>query len=84
MLAEQGKEIKPDLDKPLMITTKLKMALATNPKTKSRFDKLSKSKRREYTDYIRAAKKQETRSRRIEKIMPMIIESVGLNDKYRK
>jgi uncharacterized protein YdeI (YjbR/CyaY-like superfamily) len=38
---------------------------------------------REYADYIASAKRADTRQRRIEKILPMIVAGVGLNDKYR-
>ena len=38
---------------------------------------------REYADYVAAAKRDETKQRRIDKILPMIAKGVGLNDKYR-
>ena len=42
------------------------------------------SQKREYAEYIIEAKKRETKIKRIVKIIPMIVEGKGLNDKYRK
>ena len=82
-LAEQGKEIKPNRNKPVNIPRELAQALAANPAAKKAYDLMSKSCRREYADHISDAKKTETKVRRIEKIMPMILKTEGLNDKYR-
>jgi uncharacterized protein YdeI (YjbR/CyaY-like superfamily) len=41
------------------------------------------SKQREYADYIAEAKREETKTKRIEKIKPMILKNIGLNDKYK-
>ncbi len=82
-LAESGKEIKPNRNKPLNIPVELVKALAANPKAKLAFDRMSKSCRREYAEYVSEAKKEETKLRRIEKIIPMMCESKGLNDRYR-
>ncbi|HEY5691381.1 MAG TPA: YdeI/OmpD-associated family protein [Cyclobacteriaceae bacterium] len=40
-------------------------------------------KQREYAEYINDAAKQETKARRLEKIISMISKGIGLNDKYR-
>lgn len=82
-LAEAGKEIRPNRNKPVNIPALLTNALMERPQAKQAFEKLSKSCRREYADYIAEAKREETKIRRIEKIIPMIIDSKGLNDKYR-
>ena len=50
---------------------------------KAAFDKLSPGKQREYTEYISSAKRDETKQKRIEKILPMIDAGIGLHDKYR-
>ncbi len=82
-LAEQGIEIKPNRNKPLNIPAELAKALAAKPKARKAFEALSKSCKREYTEYIYEAKKEETKLRRLEKIIPMILDSNGLHDKYR-
>ncbi len=38
---------------------------------------------REYTDHIASAKRDETKQKRIEKILPMLVAGKGLHDKYR-
>lgn len=48
------------------------------------FAKLSKSKQNEYLEYIVTAKREATKKSRIEKIVPMIQNGVGLNDMYKK
>ena len=45
---------------------------------------LSPGKRREYAEYIAEARREDTRNKRLEKIMPMILAGQGLNDRYRK
>lgn len=83
-VAESGKEVKPDRKKPVVIHPLLKSALAKNKKASASFDKMTLGCRREYADYINDAKKDETKIRRLAKIIPMIIEGGGLNDKYKK
>lgn len=47
------------------------------------FLKFSPYKQKEFLEYIVEAKREETKRSRIEKIKPMILENIGLNDKYR-
>ena len=82
-LARQGKSIKADRSKAVIVPPQLKQALSQNKRAKTAFDKLTKGKQREYADYIADAKRDETKVRRLEKIMPMIAGGLGLNDKYR-
>ncbi|HNP20115.1 MAG TPA: DUF1801 domain-containing protein [Fulvivirga sp.] len=77
-----GKMIKPE-KKPLVIPELLKEALASNPELSENFDSMSLSCKREHAEYITDAKKEETQRRRLEKIIPMIRDKKGLNDKYR-
>lgn len=79
-----GKEIKADTKKALVIPKELQDALDKNNKLEAHFQQFTKGKQREFTDYISEAKREETRLNRIEKIIPMIMGGVGLNDKYRK
>jgi len=82
-LQRQGKEIKPDRAKPVVVPPELAAAFAKNRKAKAAFDKLTIGKRREYADHVAEAKREDTRLRRVEKIIPMILEGGGLHDKYR-
>jgi uncharacterized protein YdeI (YjbR/CyaY-like superfamily) len=47
------------------------------------FSVFTPGKQYEFVEYIDAAKREETKLSRIEKILPMIREGIGLNDKYR-
>jgi uncharacterized protein YdeI (YjbR/CyaY-like superfamily) len=53
------------------IPAELSQAFSQNPQTETFFEGLSYSHRKEYVDYIKEAKKTETRSRRIEKTLAM-------------
>ena len=79
-----GRELKPQRKtKPVTIPKELKIALSTNSELKKTFKQLSPSHQREYCDYITEAKRDDTKQRRLEKIIPMIINGKGLNDKYK-
>jgi uncharacterized protein YdeI (YjbR/CyaY-like superfamily) len=79
-----GKEIKPQRQsKPVVIPEALESVFNTNTKLRLSFEKLTAGKQREYCEYITQAKRENTKQSRIEKITPMIIEGVGLNDKYK-
>jgi len=79
-----GKVIKPQRNtKPLVIPDQLQNELERNPKLKEKFEAFSLSHKREYANYILEAKKEETKQNRLTKIIPMILEEIGLHDKYR-
>ena len=61
----------------------LQAALSKRKELGEAFTALSPGKQREYAEYIAEAKQQATKSRRIEKILPMISAGLGLNDRYR-
>jgi uncharacterized protein YdeI (YjbR/CyaY-like superfamily) len=61
----------------------LKQALKESKKTLEAFNKLTPFKQAEYAEYIIEAKQDKTKRSRLEKILPMISEGIGLNDKYR-
>lgn len=77
-----GKEIKLE-KKPLVIPAELQHALNEDGILNQNFQDMSLSCRREYTEYIAEAKRDETKQKRLEKIIPMILNQVGLNDKYK-
>ena len=79
-----GKEIKPDRrKKEVIIPKELNNAFKSHSYLKSAFKKLSNYKQREYCEYISMAKREATKQTRLEKIMPMILNGVGLHDKYK-
>ena len=81
---KEGKEIQPERNKPLVMPEELERAFRKDPSLKDSFEALSPSKRREYAEYVGLAKLEETRRQRLEKVLPLILEGIGLNDKYRK
>lgn len=78
-----GKEIKVEKKKGLDIPELLQQALDSSPDLQEQFNSFSPYKQREYAEYIAQAKREATRESRLEKITPMILQGVGLNDKYR-
>lgn len=82
-LQKRGLEVKPARSKKLEIPPQLRTALAKNKRVNAGFEALTMGKQREYAEYIADAKREETKASRIAKIIPMIKEGKGLNDKYR-
>ena len=79
-----GKEIKPSrTKKELIIPVEFASELASNKELKKQFESLTNGKQREYADYISEAKRDTTKLKRLQKIIPMIINGVGLYDKYK-
>jgi uncharacterized protein YdeI (YjbR/CyaY-like superfamily) len=79
-----GKEIKPNRKKKeTIIPDELNAVLKSNKDLKLAFLSLSPYKQREYCEYISSAKRDATKQTRLEKITPMILQGVGLNDKYK-
>lgn len=79
-----GREIKPiRKTKEVIIPSELMNVLKSNANLNVSFQSLTPGKQREYCEYISEAKREATKQSRIEKITPMIIEGIGLNDKYK-
>jgi len=79
---ELGKEIK-STSTPLSIPQELNLILKNNSQLKFAFEELSSGKQKEYAEYISIAKRLETKNSPCEKIIPMILSGIGLNDQYR-
>lgn len=78
-----GKEIKPQKQKSVEIPEEMKVALDRSSKLKKAFSSLTPGKQKEYAQHIASAKQEKTRKSRLEKVTPMILSGIGLNDKYR-
>ncbi len=78
-----GKEIKPKRSKPIEVPTELGNAMRRRKGATAAFRALKPAQKRDYAEYIATAKREDTRTRRIEKILPMILAGKGLNDRYR-
>jgi len=79
-----GKEVKIDLNRGADIPPILERAFLEDEGLKSHFGELTPGRQREYAQYIADAKQKATKKRRLDKIIPMIRQGVGLNDKYQK
>ena len=82
-LQKQGLELKSARGQAVKIPPQLRSALSKNERANACFKALTKGKQCEYADYIADAKREETKVKRLKKIIPMIIAGKGLNDKYR-
>jgi uncharacterized protein YdeI (YjbR/CyaY-like superfamily) len=69
---KQGKEIKPDFNKPVIIPEELQSAFSNEPGLLEAFNSLSKSQKRQYTQHINQAKQLTTRERRLRKVIQLI------------
>lgn len=58
--------------------------LNKNKALKTALEQLTPFKQKEYWEYMATAKQEKTKVTRLEKIIPMILEGKGFNDKYRK
>ena len=70
--------------KAVIIPRDLDEELVKNNILKDAFSGLTPGKQREYCEYIASAKREDTKRIRLEKIKPMIMDGIGLNDKYKK
>lgn len=81
---KQGKELKPERNKTVVIPDELLEVFKEDKELKDCFARFTPGRQREFADYISSAKQTETRKARIQKIIPLILDNIGLNDKYRK
>jgi uncharacterized protein YdeI (YjbR/CyaY-like superfamily) len=61
----------------------LEKEFKNNNNLRTAFEKLTPGKQKEYIVYINEAKQETTKLKRLEKIKPMILQGIGLNDKYK-
>ena len=81
--AAAGKRVEPVPKPAPSIPELLASALAQDTDLRAAFDGLPAGKQREYAEHVAQAKREDTRQRRLAKILPMIKRGEGLNDRYR-
>ena len=81
---KNGKSISPSKNKPLTIAPHLLAILESDHLLHEKFNQFTLSKKREFSDYIAEAKREDTKTKRLEKIKVLILNGIGLNDQYRK
>jgi len=79
---KEGKSIKPT-KKARIVCAFLDTELESDKELSIAFEKFTPSKQNEFLEYIETAKQEKTKLARFEKIKPMILNNIGLNDKYR-
>lgn len=82
-LQASGKEVKPARNQPVAIPPELDKALQQDSAARNAFQSLTPGRQREYAQYIDEAKRDATKAKRLEKILPMIRDGLGLHDQYR-
>lgn len=82
-LAEAGKAVAPRRRGALVLPEELKAALAGDSEAADAFKALRPGQQREYAEHVGEAKREDTRLRRVDKVLPMIRSGSGLNDRYR-
>ncbi|MEO0901371.1 MAG: YdeI/OmpD-associated family protein [Bacteroidota bacterium] len=81
---KNGLEVKSERkSKSLVVPEILKTLLDGEETLKKTFREFSAYKQREFCEYLMEAKQETTKQKRLEKIVPLIKQGVGLNDKYR-
>lgn len=79
---KSGKVIKP-AKKEAVVSAEFQQELDKSPVLAKAFQQFSLSKQRAFQEYIEEAKRDQTKLSRMEKIKPMIMQNIGLNDKYK-
>lgn len=82
-IEKKGLKIQPEKFRELPIPDLLANELENNKTLKTRFEALTPGKQKEYIIYINEAKQENTKRTRLEKIKPMMLQGIGLNDKYK-
>lgn len=79
---EKGLAIKPE-KKAIVPSDYFNSELKTDSAFAEAFQKFTPFKQKEFIEYVDSAKQEKTKITRMEKIKPMVLSGVGLNDKYR-
>lgn len=82
-IEKKGLKISPEKFVAVPVAELLEKEFKNDKTLKTAFDKLSPGKQKEYIVYINEAKQEATKIKRLEKIKPMILQGIGLNDKYK-
>jgi len=78
-----GKMIKAVV-KSAKLPAELIAALDKDKKLAKAYETFSMGNKKDFCEYISSAKMEKTKLRRLDKILPMILEGEGLNDKYKR
>lgn len=82
-IEKKGLKIKPERFQPIPVPELLMNELKKDKILETKFEKLTPGKQKEYIVYINEAKQEQTKMNRLEKIKPIILQGIGLNDRYK-
>ena len=82
-IEKKGLKIQPEKFVAIPVAEELEKELKSDQTLKVAFEKLTPGKQKEYSIYINEAKQETTKLKRLEKIKPIILQGLGLNDKYK-
>lgn len=82
-LVRDNRRIAPRSRSTIPIPNELMRRLSSCSEARKAFESLRPAQKREYSEYIVSARRPDTKQRRIDKILPMILDGQGLNDRYR-
>lgn len=80
---KKGLKVKPEKFKMIEMPKLLADELDKDEILKDAFYQFTPGKQKEFMEYITYASQETTKLNRLEKIKPMILEKIGLNDKYK-
>ncbi|MGH1383445.1 YdeI/OmpD-associated family protein [Kordia sp.] len=80
---KEGKTVTFKKKEAVEIPEELTAVFTSDSTVQEAFHKLTNYKQKEYIEHIATAKRAATKQSRLDKIIPMILEGKGLNDKYR-
>lgn len=82
-IEKKGLSIPPSKFTPVPVPDLLRNEFKKNKSLQEKFKNLTPGKQKEYIVYINEAKQDQTKLNRLEKIKPIILKGIGLNDRYR-
>lgn len=82
-LVDAGKQMQAARSRTVEIPDELTRAMRRHKGATAAFRALTPGRQREYAEHIASAKRDDTKLKRIEKVLPMITAGEGLHDKYR-
>jgi uncharacterized protein YdeI (YjbR/CyaY-like superfamily) len=82
-IEKSGLQIKPEKFQPAPIPNLLAEKFLNDKDFESSFKSLSPGKQKEYITYLNQPKQETTKLTRLEKIIPLVKDGKGLNDKYK-
>lgn len=80
---KKGMEITVEKTSKVTIPSLLQEKLKENKELRTAFENFTPYKQKEFCEYITEAKQEQTKQRRLEKILTLIEKGIGLNDTYR-